>query len=83
LDEVLNFESDNRKFEAFVDLGKKTSLNFVEDFTAPMYFLQNQLRIVPNTYVPLERNMQTTGKYWLMHGIAGSGKTTVAKFLAA
>ncbi len=48
----------------------------------PMYFLQNQLRITPNSEKPLEGYLNSSINYWLVHGVAGSGKTTVAKFLA-
>lgn len=46
-----------------------------------MYFLQNQLRIVPNMNKPLESYLNAGVNYWLVNGPQGSGKTTVAKFL--
>ena len=56
---------------------------FLKDFTTPMYFLQNQLRIIPNTQKPLQNYLNSSINYWLVNGPSGSGKTTVAKFLAS
>lgn len=47
-----------------------------------MYFLQNQTKIVPNTQKPLENYLNATVNYWLINGVSGSGKSTVAKHLS-
>lgn len=77
------FEKLNRPFTYFVDLTNCDNYEFSHEYISPIYYLENQKRINPNTDNTLAEELCEKVSYWLVNGPGTCGKTAAAKYIAS
>lgn len=78
---MLAIENLNRKIDAFVELSPLDKYSYNKTYSTPFYFKESQKFICPNHNIPLKDQLQPSVEYWLVAGPAGSGKTSLAKYM--
>lgn len=80
--EFIYIENVNRKFDKFIDLSNLDNYQYSEPHLSQIYFLENKKLFRPNTKNPLKDELSEKTNYWVVGGASGSGKTTIAKYIA-
>ena len=80
--EFIYLENVNRKFDRFIDLSDLDHYPYSEPHLSQIYFLEQKKLFRPNTKNALKDELSPKANYWVVGGASGSGKTTIAKYIA-
>lgn len=81
--EFINLENYNRKISYYVDLTRPEKYKYAKEYSSPIYYLENQVRIAPSFDLSLKEELSNQAEYWVVNGPGTCGKTSVAKYIAA